>query len=1107
MGIRTLQLNIFSKLKMESWTFHILLMIIISIFTNLSKGQDYQVTFQVEEELPSGTFVGNVSSASKFLDDVQASFPEDYGNLRYSFLTKSSVQSIFSLNDKTGFLFTSVVIDSDTIPTCRVSTDCEFIFDIAAQSARAQSSFFEIITIKVAIIDKNDNAPTFARDTITLTVPESSANGSSFPIESAVDKDSRADNSIKNYEIISPDNIFRLDVDQKLDGSFAVKIVVNTELDRETNDFYQVTVIAKDGGKPPRTGAMKINITITDINDNPPVFEKDSYNISVMEDVLIGTSILQVKATDKDIGPNGEITYQLSPHQMELSTIKEKFAINEKTGVLSVIGQLLYEEGKTYKLIVEALDKGERPLLSLNQAVINIVVNDTGNNPPIVMINLVSSAGGHVVNVSELATINQFVAHIQVEDTDTGENGEVACEVSNPKFGLQSLSGKGYKVVVRDSLDRETFEMHNVVVTCHDYGNPFLSSSASFLVRVTDENDNPPVFSQSIYLEGIDEENRIDEIIGRVYATDKDTGQNGLVQYYVAEEFKSMFQMNPQTGILTANARFDREVTSNITFKVLAIDQGTPSQLTGMSTVVITLNDINDNPPRFTKELFEFSIMENNLPDTLVGQLTAKDIDEGRNAQFAFNLANKTSSFFPFVVFWDGRVKCNSALDREVKSEYFFTAVATDQGTPSRSSFTNIHVKVLDENDMEPHITFPVQGNNTISVPHLLSIRTVIATIEAHDDDDGINQELTYLISSGNENGIFYLNPSNGELSMTMVYPVEKDELFTLFILVHDNGIEKQHSVKTELNIIIKYSNASALAPFQDYIKGSYVGIVVAVITVTTLLSTAIIVVICVIRRFDQHQQKHQQIEMEGCQQNNMVDLIEDKTNGLPILSQSYDKADLPKKKKEVSFSFDDEMDSNDHELSFSTTSAFEDQKQKESQYHHGDVCPNRQIVPLKSFGSHQSLQTPITTWNPKTHELKTSLALPSEDCHSDTSRETVTSDSGRGGSDDDLPISSCKDHLKGPIKKLEDFIPKSYRRGISPKKVHSLSLEDRTFNNSGDKSDNKNNNNSCRQSYPVAISSNHGNKKSTFKVWQPLTDRKVCDKAASPEIWSPSFV
>ncbi|KAL3880300.1 hypothetical protein ACJMK2_032548 [Sinanodonta woodiana] len=1101
----------FSKLKMEFWSFYTLLMIIISIFTNLSEGQDYHISFELDEELPSGTLAGNVSSASKFLDDVRASYPEDYGNLRYSFLTQSNVQSLFSLNDKTGFLFTSVVIDRDTIPTCRVSIDCEFIFDIAAQSARAQSSFFEIITIKVAIMDKNDNAPTFARDTVTITILESSAHGSSFLIDGAVDKDSGADNSIQNYDIISPDNFFRLDVDKKFDGSFTVKIVVNTELDRETRDFYQVTVIARDGGKPPRTGTLKVNITITDINDNPPVFEKDGYDISILEDVPIGTSILQVKATDKDIGPNGEITYQFSPHQMELTTIKEKFAINQKTGVLSVIGKLIYEEGKKYKIIVEALDKGERPLLSLNQAVINIVVNDTGNNPPIVTINLVSSAGGHVVNVSELATINQFVAHVQVEDTDMGENGEVTCEVSNPKFGVQSLSGKGYKVVVHDSLDRETVEMYTVVVTCRDHGNPVLSSSASFLVRVIDENDNSPVFSQSTYLEEIDEENLIGEIIGRVYATDKDSGQNGLIQYYVAEEFKSMFQINPQTGILTANARFDREVTSNITFKVLAIDQGTPSQLTGMATVVLTLNDINDNPPRFTKELFEFRIMENNLPDTLVGQLTVRDIDEGQNAQFAISLSNRTSSFFPFIVFRDGKVKCNTALDREVKSEYFFTVVVTDPGTPLLSSLTKVRIQVLDQNDMEPHITFPILGNNTVSVHHLSPIRTVITTIEAHDDDDGMNQELTYLVSSGNENGIFYLNPSTGELSMTVVYQVEKDELFTLFILVHDNGIEKQHHVKTELNIIIKYSNATALAPLQDYMKGSYVGIVIAVITVTTLLSTAIIVVICVIRKLDQHQQKQQQMEMEGCQHNNMVDLKEDKASGLSILSQPYDKVDFPKKKKEVSFSFDDEMDSHDHELSFSTASGFEDQKQKEGQYHHGDVCPNRQIGPLKSFGSHQSLQTPITTWNPKTNELKTSLALPSEDSHSDTSRETVTSDSGRGGSEDEIPISTCKDHLKGPITEVEDSLTslelKTCRRGISPERVHSLSVEEKTFDNSFDKSDNKNNNNICRQSYTIVISSNHGNQKSKFTVWQPLTDRQVCDKAAQKESWSPSFV
>ncbi|KAL3880302.1 hypothetical protein ACJMK2_032550 [Sinanodonta woodiana] len=1099
---------------MEYWILWTLT-VSISIFTSLSYGQDYQVSFELEEELPSGTLVGNVSSASKFLDDVRASYPEDYDAIRYSFLTQSSIQAMFSLNDKTGILFTSVIIDRESLPACRVPSDCKFVFDVAAQSARAQSSFFEIITVIIIIMDINDNAPTFPKETIRIMIPEASANGSSFLIDSAVDRDTRVENSINNYEIISPGNIFRLDVEKKLDGSFTVKIVVNAELDRETKDFYQVTVIARDGGKPPRTGTLKVNITITDMNDNPPVFEKDSYDISILEDVPIGMSILQVKATDKDIGLNGEITYQFSPHQMELTTIKEKFAINEKTGVVSVIGELIYVEGKTYKLIVEALDKGERPLLSLNQAVINIVVNDTGNNPPIVTINLVSSAGGHVVNVSELATINQFVAHVQVEDTDMGENGEVTCEVSNSKFGLQSLSGKGYKVVVHDSLDRETAEMYTVVVTCRDHGNPVLSSSASFLVRVTDENDNSPVFSQSTYLEEIDEENLIGEIIGRVYATDKDSGQNGLVQYYVAEEFKSMFQINPQTGILTANARFDREVTSNITFKVLAIDQGTPSQLTGMATVVLTLNDINDNPPRFTKELFEFRIMENNLPDTLVGQLTVKDIDNGQNAQFTVDLANKSSLFFPFTVFRDGKIKCNTALDREVKSEYFFTVVSTDQGTPSLSSFTNIHVIVLDKNDMEPHITFPVQGNNTISVPHLLPVGTVITAIKAFDEDEGINQELTYLISSGNEKGIFSLNPSTGEISMAKVYSVQKDELFVLLISVHDNGIEKQYSSKTELNVIIEHSNSTYIANLEGESKETYFGIVIAVIVTTALLSTVIIIVICVIRRFDLHRrQKQNQKEMDQCQQNNTVDSLEGKRNGLSVLLQPYDKVDIPKKKKEVSFSFDDKKVVRDHDLSFSTLSVFDNPNGREDLYQHNDAGTDRQAIPLKSFLTPHTTQPPATVWNTKALELKT--GQHPEDSHSETSRETVTSDSGRGGSEDDIPVASCKGESKGPHIHKQDSsnishcsVHKSHRSGVSPERVRSLITEERTLNDSPDKSNNKSNSSegSNRQSFPLLIKSNLGTKRPKFTVLQPLSDRQIHDRKVQSVPWTASFV
>ena len=881
--------------------------------------QNYQVTFTIEEESARWTFIGNVSTASGFLDAVP---PEDQNSLVFGFLQQTRIKSLLNVHPDTGSLYTTVVIDRESLDECRIPPSCVLNFDIAATSSRKESSLFEIIGVNVVIEDKNDNAPTFPKATQVLEIPETAARGSSYLIEGAIDDDTGVNNSVQYYNLVGNKDMFAIDVERKLDGSLTVKLIVSGKLDRETKSFYNSTIIARDNGNPQRSGVMKVNITITDENDNPPVLDRTFYNITVQENIPINTGILQISATDKDIGLNGQIKFRFSPHQSDLSEIIKYFAIDDHTGILRVVKQLVYERGKVYKIIVEAVDKGEPEMLSTNQAVIFINIQDTGNNPPTIEINFLSPEGGRVVNIPELSVEGTFVAHVKVDDPDTGQNGNVTCRVDGDMFKLETMSSNGFKVVVKGQLDREKEDLHSVRVTCQDQGTPVLSSSSNFLVRVGDENDNSPRFSKPTYVEYLYENNNRFQAVVTVATTDDDAGLNGDVEYYLGLSARLNYTINSQTGVITTRHIFDREETPISKFHVFAKDLGTPS-LVSNATVIIYIKDENDNPPVFDREVFQFEIAENVRSGASVDRLIASDNDTEENGIFTFAISDTTEQGLPFILFPDGVIKTNKELDREEKSEYRFTVIAIDKGTPKLTSSALVIIKVLDDNDNTPVIKCPRGSNRTIYVPHLAPIGTLITRITASDNDTGINAKLSYTISSGNSKRVFQLHLVTGILSISRLYQVEKDEQFPLMVSVFDGGIP-QRSVRCELDIVIKYTNATTShTPAASADDSNNLAIVVVVIVVTLFLSLAIIVVICVIRKFDKDRMKNQTVRVNKLP-NNMTEMKEHMENGT-ILSRPYDKIDLPRKKKEVSFSFEDDLDAIDHELSFGNNSVFAD--------------------------------------------------------------------------------------------------------------------------------------------------------------------------------------
>lgn len=797
------------------------------------------ISFNISEELPSGHRVGSIASESKPLLNYSESI------LLYNFLPPTDANMLFSINDQSGDIYTSVVIDRERV--CEYDTMCKIEFDVAVRSSDSQ--FFQIVSVQIFIIDENDNSPMFPIDVYHLNISEGTSSGA-YSIQQAVDKDTGGNNSIQNYDLVlnaDSQGYFGFIANKNLDGTFVLKLTLQKMLDRETKDTYSVEIVAKDGGNPPNVGTLKVVVHVLDENDNAPEFTNQIYNVSIKENVAITETVLVLTAIDRDLGENAQVTYRISEFQKDRDIFDEYFLIIENTGELKVKSDLSEIAGQVYRFIVEAVDHGLEPLFS--QAEVIVRVEDYGNNAPTVSISYISPGNMGFVNISENVKNKSFVAHVNVEDQDSGPNGEVDCKISNSHFAVVPMD-KGFKVVVNAVLDREVLNAYNLTVTCYDKGSPVMSGSTHFIVRISDYNDNKPSFVQSVYVAKLTENNKGNEELLKVSATDPDEGRNAMVHYALHDDAVGRFIVDETTGVVKVNDVFDREKAPIITFRILAIDGGVPSTLTGTTTVTLSIKDVNDNPPMFNKTVHGFKIFENQPTGTDVATLKAFDLDEGVNAEFDFAIEAEYIEKVPFVLFSDGLLKANKQLDREEKNRYDFVVVVTDHGEKQLSSLAHVTIIVEDVNDNRPIITFPKPTNKSVKAMYPDYESEYLATVEAYDLDEGRNKELQFTIKSGNELGIFQIDKNSGAIFFDNQVDIGGDKDIVLDISVSDRG-EIPLETDTALRVELKYTNATFLSSKETSRNSKYIIISVVVVIVTLVISGVIIAVILVLRTLD----------------------------------------------------------------------------------------------------------------------------------------------------------------------------------------------------------------------------------------------------------------
>ncbi|XP_012969532.1 protocadherin-17 isoform X1 [Mesocricetus auratus] len=662
------------------------------------------LNYSVPEEQGAGTVIGNIGKDARLQPGLPSaergsgSGRSKSGSYR---VLENSAPHLLDVDADSGLLYTKQRIDRESL--CRHNAKCQLSLEVFANDK-------EICMIKVEIQDINDNAPSFPSDQIEMDISENAAPGTRFPLTSAHDPDA-GENGLRTYLLTRDDHgLFALDVKSRGDGTKFPELVIQKALDHELQNHHTLVLTALDGGEPPRSATVQINVKVVDSNDNSPVFEAPSYLVELPENAPLGTVVIDLNATDADEGPNGEVLYSFSSYMPD--RVRELFSIDPKTGLIRVKGNLDYEENGMLEIDVQARDLGPNPIPAHCKVTVKLI--DRNDNAP--SIGFVSVRQGAL---SEAAPPGTVIALVRVTDRDSGKNGQLQCRVlggggtggggglggpGSVPFKLEENYDNFYTVVTDRPLDRETQDEYNVTIVARDGGSPPLNSTKSFAVKILDENDNPPRFTKGLYVLQVHENNIPGEYLGSVLAQDPDLGQNGTVSYSILPShigdvsIYTYVSVNPTNGAIYALRSFNYEQTKAFEFKVLAKDSGAPAHLESNATVRVTVLDVNDNAPVIVLPTLQNDTAELQVPRNaglgyLVSTVRALDSDFGESGRLTYEIVDGNDDHLFEIDPSSGEIRTLHPFWEDVTPVVELVVKVTDHGKPTLSAVAKLIIR------------------------------------------------------------------------------------------------------------------------------------------------------------------------------------------------------------------------------------------------------------------------------------------------------------------------------------------------------------------------------------------------------------------------------
>ena len=595
---------------------------------------------------------------------------------------------------------------------------------------------------------------------------------------------------------------------------------VTEPLDRETRDSYVLKLTASDRGN--LTSTIPIHISISDINDNVPIFDQQTpYILNISENTLpsLVQPLLHVHAVDHDANENARISYNFSPQVSDL--IRQTFRLNSQTGELFLLQPVDYEQHKDYRIQITAQDSG--PVSVPVYTVVLLNIEDENDNKPLVNIRVSEyfQFTNDTFYVSEETPVNTLLMHVLVQDLDSNLNGQVHCSIDSSgyaKFNITSNINHMFGIYTAQRFDREQHSNYSLRLIVEDNGLKIRHRTVRDLrLFITDVNDCAPRFSRSIYNLSVQEEEEHREPLIQFQAIDDDLNENGVVSYeLLSKEYQYTFFLNERTGELFLRDKLDREVQAEYNLTVRARDHGTyPSTLFTDVSCLIHVLDKNEYKPEFEKDKYLFHhLPENSSINTSVGFVRATDRD-------GHLITYSISSPDFFIDALTGELQLRKVLDYDTNPTCrMLSAVAKDPDGSYATCLVEICLKPINEHSPEIHADsrlLYINIHNTSSID-----------LRAFDRDYSPASFLSFQCETSSKCNLACL--PNG----TMYLPSNQSCLgiVDIKLQINDNDPQPLARIANETVRLIFYSNSMTLRQIltESTIRFTFDKIIVAII-------------------------------------------------------------------------------------------------------------------------------------------------------------------------------------------------------------------------------------------------------------------------------------
>ncbi|XP_009490133.2 protocadherin beta-15 [Pelecanus crispus] len=676
----------------------------LSAFLSLPHARSKPIRYSVAEEAESGSVVANVAEDAGLA-------PAQLADRRARLASEDGRQH-FRLDRGTGRLVVAERLDREEL--CGQSGACTLSFELLLANP------LQFFRVEVAVEDINDHSPVFPEERVAFKIPETSNPGSRFPLEGARDLDVGS-NSIQAYSIAPENDYFSVSFGTRSKSTKYVELVLEKALDREEQAEVDFSLIAVDGGSPPRSGTTQIHIVVLDVNDNAPVFTQELYVGQVLENAPEGSVVLSVVATDGDVGVNGDISYQLS---QAVGQSHSAFTIDPTSGEIKLTKPLDFEAAENHELSVRATDGGG--LSAICKVLVEVV--DVNDNAPELTVSSFNSP------LPENALPGTVVALFTVRDRDAGANGKISCALEDQlSFSLRPAYKNYYELATVSALDREETARYILTVTAADAGSPPLTTTQTFTVDISDVNDNAPVFNQTSYTMYVRENNVPTVLVGAVSASDADVGPNAKVTYFLAPARPteqppcSCISVNAENGHVFVLRPLDYEQVRQIEVLVSASDAGSPP-LSANVTVRLVVVDENDNAPLVLHPAQDGSPLSSELVPMsaeagyLITKVVAVDTDSGQNSWLSYHLLRATDPGLFAVGAQSGEVRLRRPVTERDAVKQKLVVLVRDNGRPPLSSTAALSALLLrDFSDVRlPHSSLATEDEGGSLTTYLI---------------------------------------------------------------------------------------------------------------------------------------------------------------------------------------------------------------------------------------------------------------------------------------------------------------------------------------------------------------------------------------------------